>query len=326
MKAIWLKDQALSLRTDVPRPRPAPGEALVRVLRAGICSTDLELTRGYYPYDGILGHEFVGVTEDGPPDLLGRRVVGEINLACGACPTCQAGRRTHCSARRVLGIAGRAGAFAEYLTLPVENLHLLPEGVTDDAAVFTEPLAAALQIQEQVAVRPRDRVLVIGDGKLGQLVAQTLALCACEVVAAGHHRDKLALLSARGVRTLGPGAPPEPPGGFDVAVECTGDASGFERALRALRPGGTLVLKSTYVGPLLLKAATLVVNEITVVGSRCGPFGPALRLLAEGRVDVAPLVQARYPLERGLAALEHAGQAGALKVLLTMADTEPLAG
>ncbi len=310
MRALWLEDRRLRVRDDVPIPEPPSGEALVRVLHAGICNTDIELTRGYYPFTGILGHEFVGVVEQGPPGLVGRRVVGEINAVCGACGACLAGRRTHCERRTVLGIVIRHGAFADYLVLPADNL----DAVSSDAAVFTEPLAAALEIQQQVPIGPRDRVLVVGDGKLGQLVAQTLALTGCALVVVGRHDAKLALLAARGLETRR--AERVTRAEFDVAVECTGNPEGFAVAQRAVRPRGTLVLKSTYAGALTLDAAAVVVNELTLIGSRCGPFAPALRLLADGRVAVESLIHARYPLAQALAAFEHAQRPGVLKVLL----------
>ena len=314
MRAIWLEGRKIRLRDDVPVPEPPPGEALVRVHRAGICNTDLELVRGYYPYTGILGHEFVGTVQQGPEPLRGHRVVGEINAVCGCCSACRAGRRTHCERRTVLGIVGRHGAFADYLTLPVENLHVVPDQVSTDAATFAEPLAAALEIQEQVPLHPGDRVLVVGDGKLGQLIAQTLSLTPCDLLVTGRHASKLALLGKRGIRTAGPDAVAR--AGFDVVVECTGNPDGLGVALFAARPRGTVVLKSTYAGAVTLEASTVVVNELTLVGSRCGPFAPALRLLAEGRVDIEPLIQARYPLRDGLAAFEHAGRPGVLKVVL----------
>lgn len=291
-----------------------PGEALVRVLLAGICNTDLELVRGYYPYRGVPGHEFVGVVERGPEGLVGRRVVGEINAVCGVCRACRAGRRTHCERRTVLGIVGRDGAFAEYLRLPAENLHEVPDGVSTDAAVFTEPLAAALNIQEQVSVQPGDPVLVVGDGKLGQLIARTLALTGCDLLVVGRHPGKLALLEELGIGTGS--AEGVVPASFDVAVECTGGPEGFRIACAALRPKGTLVMKSTYAGALTLDASAVVVNELVLVGSRCGPFPPALRLLSEGRVRPEPLIHARYPLSEGVAAFEHAARPGVLKVLV----------
>lgn len=317
MKAVWLEGGRLRLRQDVPMPSPPPGEVLVRVVAAGICNTDLELVRGYYPYSGVLGHEFVGVV-DGDSPLAGRRVVGEINAVCGDCRACREGRRTHCERRTVLGIVRRDGAFAEYLTLPEENLHPVPDDVPTDVAVFTEPLAAALEVQEQVAVTPGTSVLVVGDGKLGQLVAQSLALTGCELRVVGRHPSKLALLAARGIRSVTGSTVAS--GAFDIAVECTGDASGFELAQRAVRPRGTLVMKSTYAGRLTLDASAIVVNELTLIGSRCGPFPKALALLAASAVDVASLVQARYPLDQALEAMEHARAPEVLKVVLDVSS------
>jgi len=316
MLALWIEDRTLGLREGVEVPTTAAGEALVRVVCAGICNTDIELTRGYYPFTGVPGHEFVGVVEEGPAPLRGRRVVGEINAACGECSACRAGRRTHCENRTVLGIVDRNGAFAEYLTLPAENLHVVPDGLPDDVAVFTEPLAAALEIQEQIRIGEGDHVLVAGDGKLGQLIARTLALTGCELLVVGRHAEKLALLIDAGLRVGG--ADDVETGRFDIAVECTGNPEGFELARRALRPRGTLVLKSTYAGALSVDASSLVVDEIALVGSRCGPFAPALRLLAENRVDPRPLVHARYPLANAVEAFDHARRAGVLKVLLEM--------
>ncbi len=315
MRALWLEDRRLSLQ-DVPVPEPPDGEALIRVIRAGICNTDVELTRGYYPYTGILGHEFVGLVESGPQELRGKRVVGEINAVCGDCVACRHGRPTHCENRTVLGIVGRGGAFAEYLTLPVENLHVVPDDVSTDAATFTEPLAAALEIQEQVDIGDSDRVLVVGDGKLGQLVARTLALTDCDLVVLGRHPEKLNLLSASGISTAL--SVDEVPAGFDIAVECTGNSGGFNVALGRVRPRGTVVMKSTYADDLTFDAATVVVNEVTLVGSRCGPFVPALELLASENIDVDSLISARYALGDALQAFEHAQSPGVLKVLLEM--------
>ncbi len=321
MQALYL-DGRLSLR-DLPRPTPAADEALVRVTLAGICNTDVELARGYMAYRGVPGHEFVGVVEAAPDAAwIGARVVGEINAFCGECDTCRAGRPTHCPNRTTLGIAGRDGAFAEYLTLPVRNLHRVPDGVSDEQAVFTEPLAAALEILEQIHVRPTDRVVVLGDGKLGLLVAQVLATVA-DVTAIGRHRNKLDILARRGIRVSVGGA--EVASGADVVVEATGNVDGFRQARRLVRTRGTLVLKSTFAGDLagLLDGegmnflSALVVDEIALVGSRCGPFAPALRLLAEGRVDVESLIHARYPLSDALAAFEHAQRSGVLKVLVS---------
>lgn len=314
MKGLWLENNELQLRTDIPIPEPPPGEALVRVLRAGICNTDLELKKGYYPYTGILGHEFVGVVEQGPEHLLNRRVVGEINAVCGKCRFCRSGQPTHCENRTVLGIVNRHGAFAEYLCLPVANLHPVPDHVPTEVATFTEPLAAALEIQQQVSLGQNDRVLVVGDGKLGQLVAQTLALTGCELLVVGRHQDKLANLEARGIKTGLAEAVTDR--AYDISVECTGNPEGFAIARRALRARGTLVLKSTYADNLNIDVSSLVVDEITLIGSRCGPFGAALELLAAKKVDVQPLIHAHYPLTEGLVAFKHAQQRGVLKVLL----------
>ncbi|RUR83331.1 alcohol dehydrogenase [Chlorogloeopsis fritschii PCC 6912] len=316
MKGLWLENKQLQLLSDIPIPEPPPGEALVRVLCAGICNTDLELTRGYYPFTGILGHEFVGIVEQGPENLVNQRVVGEINAVCGQCRFCRSGNSTHCENRTVLGIVNRHGAFADYLCLPVENLHIVPDRIPTEVATFTEPVAAALEIQQQLTLQPNHRVLVVGDGKLGQLVAQTVALSGCELLVVGRHPEKLANLEARGIKTGFADAVTDK--AFDVSVECTGDAQGFAIARRALRPRGTLVLKSTYAGNLSLDASSLVVDEITLIGSRCGPFPLALEVLAQGKVDVQPLIHARYSLSEGLAAFAHAQTKGVLKVLLEM--------
>ena len=305
MRGLWLEQQRLRFRDDIPDPTPAAGEAIVRVLLAGICNTDIELTRGYYPFTGVPGHEFVG-------EWNGKRVVGEINAACGECEACRAGRPTHCERRTVLGIKDRNGTFAEYLALPEKNLHVVPADVPTDEAVFTEPLAAALQIQEQVDIGPRDRVVVVGDGKLGQLIGQTLSLTGCELLVIARHARKRLLLNNRGIHTTDT----LPDTKFDVAIECSGSAEGFALARRALRPRGTLVMKSTYAGELTLNASSLVVDEITVVGSRCGPFAAALDLLAARRVDVRPLIDDVFPLADGVSAFGAAQRPGVLKVLV----------
>jgi threonine dehydrogenase-like Zn-dependent dehydrogenase len=286
VRALWLENQKLSLRNDIPNP-DAP---MVRVLLAGICNTDIELTRGYYPFQGIPGHEFVG-------ELNGKRVAGEINAVCHKCEACLGGRSTHCENRTVLGIKGRNGAFAEYLTLPVENLHLIPDSVETEEAVFIEPLAAALEIQEQIQISPGDRVLVIGHGKLGRLIARTLALTGCDLTVAS--RDTAVAEKH-----------------FDVVVECSGNPEGFETARRAVRPRGIIVMKSTYAGDLTMNASSLVVDEITLIGSRCGPFDKAIDLLAARKIVVRDLIDAVYPLSDAIAAFDHAQRKGALKVLL----------
>lgn len=320
MDCIWLEDRKLSLRQDMPVPQPGPGHALIKLRLAGICSTDLELVRGYYPFTGIPGHEFVGEVVDVPGDpaaaaiWAGKRVVGEINLACGKCEACLNGRPTHCERRTVLGIIGHFGVFAGYLSLPVENLHAVPDSVPDEAAVFTEPLAAALEIQQQVAIRPTDRVLVVGAGRLGLLVAQSLALTGCNLSVAVRRDSQRSLLDSWNIHTLEESEIPA--GRMDVVVDATGSPAGFTLARRALRPRGILVLKSTYAGDMPVNFSSLVVDEITLVGSRCGPFAPALGMLASRRVDPLPMVQARYTLREGIQAFECASRPGTLKVLL----------
>jgi len=243
------------------------------------------------------------VVEQGPEQLVNKRVVGEINAVCEQCRLCLSGQPTHCEQRTVLGIVNRNGAFADYLCLPIQNLHPVPDHVPTEEATFTEPLAAALEIQQQVALHLEDRVLVVGDGKLGQLVAQTLALTGCDLLVVGRHQEKLANLEARGIKTGLADAVVDRD--FDISVECTGNAEGFALAHRALRPRGILVLKSTYAGNLSLDASSLVVDEITVIGSRCGPFPAALNLLAQERVDVLSLIYASYPLTQGIAAFKN---------------------
>ena len=317
MNALWLENHKLSFRKDVPVPVPQPGEALVRVRLAGICSTDLELVKGYLPFTGIPGHEFVGdviSAPEGAGDWSGRRVVGDINLTCGTCEQCLSGRSTHCRKRTVLGILNHDGAFTEFLSLPVINLHQVPDSVTDEAAVFTEPLAAALEIQQQVHIHPDDRVLVIGAGRLGLLIAETLSLTGCDLKAVTRHERQRKLLAGRGICSIREEDIPE--GKMDVVVEATGSPAGFLLARKAVRPRGTIVLKSTYKGEQKADFSSLVVEEITLVGSRCGPFLPALRLLKKKKVDPAALIDAQYPLSDGIRAMEHASRPGVLKVLL----------
>ncbi|NTU71135.1 MAG: alcohol dehydrogenase catalytic domain-containing protein [Coriobacteriia bacterium] len=315
MKALWLQDRELSVRdVDVP-DATAAGEALVRVRLSGICGTDLELTRGYYPYTGVLGHEFVGeVVESPDSEWLGARVVAEINDACGSCETCRAGRLTHCETRSVLGIVNRNGAHAEFVSVPLGCLHRVPATVSDDAAVFTEPLAAALEILEQVHIAPTDRVLLLGAGRLGQLVAQVIALTGARLQVVARHTIQRALLTKRGITAIAEDTVVER--GYDVVVEATGSPDGLALARRAVRPRGTLVLKSTYAGEVTLDLSAFVVDEITVVGSRCGPFAPALRLLERGDVDPTVLIAERFALADGVAAMAHAAERGVMKVLL----------
>jgi len=302
---------------DVPRPEPDAENALVRVSLAGVCNTDLELVKGYLGFRGVLGHEFVGTVAQGPATLVGERVVGEINFACGRCALCTAGLGRHCPARDVMGILRADGAFAEFVRVPIANLHRVPAGVPDEAAVFAEPLAAAFEILEQVRVEPGSDCIVLGDGKLGLLAAQVLHAAGAEVLAVGRHPEKLAVLARRGIRTrlasdasLGPAS---------LVVEATGSALGFARAVAALRPRGTLVLKSTHAEQASVDLAPLVIHELHVIGSRCGPFPPALRALETNAIDVRSLIHARVPLARADDALRMAAEPGVLKVLIEVA-------
>jgi threonine dehydrogenase-like Zn-dependent dehydrogenase len=313
MRALWLEENKISLR-DVPQPHKA-NEALIKIRKAGICSTDLELVRGYYPYTGILGHEFVGeVVETNDASWIGQRVVGEINAVCNECEQCLNGRPTHCEKRTVLGIVNRDGTFAEYTTLPIANLHRVPNSVSDEMAVFTEPLAAALEIQEQVQINPTDRVLLVGAGRLGQLIAQTLALTGCDLHVVARHAHQQDLLKKRGIRIIPEGE--IKPWRWDIVVEATGSPSGFDLARQAIRPRGTLVLKSTYKGELKVNFSSVVVDEIGIVGSRCGPFEPALRLMESKQVDPTVLIMDEFELTDALKAFERAAESGVLKVLI----------
>jgi threonine dehydrogenase-like Zn-dependent dehydrogenase len=299
---------------DRPDPALGPGMALVRMHRAGVCNTDLEIVQGYMGYRGVLGHELVGTVIEGPEAWRGRRVTAEINFACGACALCGQGLGRHCPTRTVMGILGADGAFAELVAVPVANLHEVPEAVSDDAAAFIEPLAAAYEILEQTHVRPGMRCLVLGDGKLGLLVAEVLFTTGAEVLAVGKHPEKLAILARRGIATSTLDAWKRDQA--DLVVEATGSARGLALAVEATRPRGTLILKSTVAGATEMHMAPLVINEITVIGSRCGSFAPAIRGLASGAVDVTPLISARLPLARADEALRLAAQPGVLKVLI----------
>jgi threonine dehydrogenase-like Zn-dependent dehydrogenase len=318
MLALRYRQGSLSV-SEVAEPSSG-GEALVRVRLSGVCNTDLEIARGYAGFEGTLGHEFVGVVERAPgaPELEGRRVVGEINAGCGRCGLCLAGDPRHCAERTVLGIVGRDGAHAEFLRLPVANLLAVPDSVPDVRAVFCEPLAAACGITERVSVPEGARVAVVGDGKLGLLCAQALAvLTGAGVTLVGRHEGKMEVARRRGVETLkADGLPRSSARSFDVAVEASGSPAGFRTALGLLKPRGTLVLKSTFHGRTELDAAPVVVDEISIVGSRCGRFAPALELLEQGAVDVESLVHEEFPLSEGVRALERAAAPGVLKVLL----------
>lgn len=300
---------------EVPQPVPGEGEVLIRVRLAGICRTDLEVLKGYHGFTGVMGHEFVGeVAAPAHSPWLGQRVVGEINIACGVCDRCRRGLGRHCLERQVLGLKGRNGAFAHFLSLPAANLHAVPPEVPDEAAVFTEPLAAALRVLEAAAITPDHRILVVGDGALGLQISWVLALTGAEIHLAGHHPEHLSLARPYGVITF---LERELPGGdYDVVVEASGSPPGLDLALRRIRPQGTVVLKSTYAGHYPLDPAALVVPEVRLVGCRCGPFPPALRLLRQGRVDPRPLIARTFPLSVGVEAISWARRPGALKVLL----------
>jgi len=315
MRAIVLADQPI-FRADQPDPEPAVGEVMVRVLCAGVCETDIQLIRGYMGFRGVLGHEFVGVAEAGP--YAGRRVVGEINCACRRCPTCLAGYPTHCPNRTVLGILNHDGAFADRIAVPQHNLHLVPDSLPNEVAVFTEPVAAAYQIPAQLSVGRQDRVVVLGDGRLGNLCAQVLAAVSDRVLVVGKHQSKLALLAAKGIGTALLRDVTDRRMA-DLVVDCTGSATGLPAALRLVRPRGTIVLKTTVAGSQELAWAPFVIDEVALVGSRCGPFDRALKGLESGEVDVRPLLSERFDLSGGIDALARAQAPGVLKVLLDVA-------
>lgn len=314
MKAAYFDGKELEFRNDFPDPEP--GESLVRVTLAGICGTDLEMLDGYMGFRGILGHEFVGVVEKSQnPDMIGKRVVGEINVGCGSCGSCNKGLERHCPGRTVLGILKRNGAFAEFLSLPDRNLHIVPDSVSDQQAVFVEPLAAAFEIAEQIQLRPDWEVAVVGDGRLAQLVSRVLKLHCDNIVCFGRHQVKLVRMEEMGIRTkIGTG--PDDNCSFDLVVEATGSHSGFSDAVNLARPRGTVVLKSTTTSRESLDITPAVVNEVTLVGSRCGVFGPAIDALATGMISVVDLVDSTYPLEGIREAVEYARKPGILKVLL----------
>src|SRR5574341_199910 len=330
MRALFWDGGEVCLNPSYPRPILQPKlqdsgskiasetrpdlTALIKVHLAGICSTDFQILKGYMGFTGVPGHEFVGSVSEGPSDWIGKRVVGEINFACGKCEYCRRDLGRHCPSRSVMGILNADGAFAEYLAVPAENLHAVPENISDEEAVFTEPLAAAFEILEQVQLDPGDQVLVLGDGKLGNLCAQVLRLTGASVTALGKHEDKLKLIKRAGVRTIL--LRDWQPGKFDVVVEATGSASGLHLALGAVRPRGTLVLKSTIAGNHDVSLAPLVINEITAIGSRCGLFAPALEALEEKSVSVTPLIDKMYSFKDGVEAVEHAARPGSRKILL----------
>jgi len=319
MRAIVLDKGRVTASSDYPEPEIRKGEVLVKVLSAGVCETDLQLVRGYMGFQGVLGHEFVGVAQTGP--LAGLRVVGEINCSCHECDTCRAGRPSHCPHRSVLGILNHDGAFADFIAVPQRNLHAVPDSLPTDVAVFTEPVAAAFQIPAQLAIGRQDRVVVLGDGRLGNLCAQVLARLSSRVLVVGKHPSKLELLQRLGIPTvLLSDLPAER--SADVVVDCTGSPTGLPTALRIVRPRGTIVLKTTVAGEQTMAWAPIVIDEVTIVGSRCGPFERALAARDAGEVSVLPLVSGRCELSKGVEALEHASSKSVMRVLLDVKSSD----
>ena len=316
MKALVFDNQLKLINIEIPEPNP--NEALIKVCIAGVCNTDLEITKGYMGFNGILGHEFVGTVKEvngTGQEWLGKRVVGEINCSCGHCNLCKQGLHTHCMDRSVLGIHKRHGCFAEYLTLPVKNLVEVPDEVKDEEAVFVEPLAAAFEITDQIHIKPTDRILILGDGKLGLLISLVLNLTQADVTLAGKHFEKLQIAKDQNVKTILINKL-NTERVFDIVVDATGSISGFEMALRLLRPRGILVLKSTIAGNKELNLASIVIDEITVIGSRCGPFKPAVKALERKLFNVLPLISKIYNFDNATEAFEYSMVKGTLKVLL----------
>jgi threonine dehydrogenase-like Zn-dependent dehydrogenase len=315
MKALRVEKKGVAVR-EVEKPQ-REDEALVRVLVSGICNTDLEISRGYAGFLGTIGHEFVGVVEQAPdPSLVGHRVVGEINAGCGQCELCLAGDSRHCPARTVLGIVGRDGAHAEYLQLPTGNLFTVPDRIPDEHAVFVEPLAAACAIKDRVDFSKQTSVAVLGDGKLGLLCAQVLALTGAALILVGKHQKKLRIAERLGIETATIAKAEKRARSFDVVIEASGAAAGFALARKLLRPRGTLVLKSTFHGATEIEASQIVVDELSIVGSRCGRFAPALDLLKQGAIELDSMISEEYPLSKAMFALDRAAEKGVLKVLL----------
>jgi 2-desacetyl-2-hydroxyethyl bacteriochlorophyllide A dehydrogenase len=318
MKALWLEDGRLCLRSNVSVPRPGSNQALVRVHLAGICATDRHLIKGYYPYTGIPGHEFVGTVIEAPDDRtqIGRRVVGNINISCGVCERCRSGKAGHCADRSVLGIQGWSGAMAPFVCLPLENLVTVPDHVPDKAAVFAEPLAAALQIQRQVRIGAADDILIVGAGSLGQLVARTIALTGGQLEVVARYTSQRGKLEAAGIGWLTEKDVPQER--YNLVVEASGSPQGFALAQKALQPTGTLVLKSTFKGQVPVTLSELVVNEVMLIGSRCGPMDQAVAMLAEQRIDPLSLIEGLYTIDQAQEAFRAAAQPGKLKVLVQL--------
>lgn len=315
MRAVVLEQSGVRFESSYADPQPRVDEIMVRVTYAGICETDLQLIRGYMGFRGVLGHEFVGVAQSGR--FAGQRVVGEINCSCRQCPTCHAGFGTHCPHRSVVGILNHDGAFADLVAIPEANLHPVPDSLDDQLAVFAEPVAAAFQIPMQIPLKRGARAIVLGDGRLGTLCAQVLKLHGCETLLIGKHPEKMDRIRQLQIeaRSL---ADPEPDRSADLVVDCTGSATGLPTALRWVRPRGTIVLKTTVAGDQTLALAPIVIDEITVVGSRCGPFEPAIKALASGDIQVAPLIDQIVPIAQAAQALEDARTRPLFKILLQL--------
>ena len=317
MKAV-IFDETLKYVEDYEKPTPKKGEALIKVTYGGVCNTDKEITKGYMGYKGILGHEFTGVVEeinDEDKTFLGKRVVGEINLGCKNCEWCAKDLERHCPNRSTLGILTKDGCFAEYVTLPLSNLIEIPENVPDEQAVFVEPLAAGLEILEQMHIQPCQKVMVLGDGKLGLLTALALNACGLDVLIVGKHQNKLDIAKNQGVKTQLLREFEQAPK-FDVVVEATGSITGFETSVSCVKPRGTLVLKSTIAASKELNLAPIVINEITILGSRCGRFEPAMRLIASGKIDFSQMISKIYPIEQAIEAFDANNAKDTIKILL----------
>jgi Threonine dehydrogenase and related Zn-dependent dehydrogenases len=316
MKGLWLEDKKMSYRADLPRPKLEADEVLIKVLLAGVCSTDLEMVRGYYDFKGVPGHEFIGLVQDdnGHADLQGKRVIGDINISCGECERCLRQEPSQCMQRKTLGIFDYDGVFAEYCKLPAKNLTVVPDSVSDVLAVFTEPTAAALRILDQIQVKPSDRVIVVGAGRLGLLIAQALKNTGCDLKVVVRRPEPAAILAGWGIRAV---YPDEIKGELaDIVVEVTGSPEGFALSRSLTRARGTLVLKSTFAENVSVNLSKLVVDEVTLVGSRCGNYPAGLRALSSGLVQVGDMVDSIFSLEQGLEAINRTGYPGVLKVLI----------
>ncbi|MCK5511784.1 MAG: alcohol dehydrogenase catalytic domain-containing protein [Thermodesulfovibrionia bacterium] len=318
MRALVFHKKRLKYISDYPLPRRGRNEALIKVTHAGICNTDIEITRGYIKFEGVPGHEFVGIVERcSQKNLIGKRVVGEINITCGHCSFCKEQMQNHCPDRSVLGIFNKDGVFAEYITLPVRNLHLLPDSISSEEAVFIEPLAAVFEITRQVEIMPYHKVCVLGDGKLGLLAGQVISLKGCDLMVVGRHKDKLSLLKKRGIKTELCSQFNKK--GFDIVVDCTGSPTGIETALQIVRPGGKVIVKTTTARKTEVDLNAIVVNELTLIGSRCGPFPWAIKAMERGNIDIKPFISKRFSLQDGVKAFKYTSKRNVLKVLLAIA-------